>query len=353
LLKVEEFQGREVGDVLSAACLAHDIGNPPFGHAGEDAIQRFFASYSVPGLTERQKIDLESYEGNAQGFRILARLQFEDYGGMQLTLATLGAYMKYPRESGCDFDKTRTAAKKFGAFQSEIDLLSELATKLSLSTYLTSQGGRGWMRHPFAYLVEAADDICNSILDLEDACRLQWLSNSKFDDMLKEIAGAKFSASKYSSYRQPKDKTGYLRAISIGALVDESSQAFVTNVDNLLGGIDVVPLVEMTSHNGVLSQLKKLAVQECYQNPQVLEREAAGYAALSGLLTRFVPVVIGAAPSKGSLEHRLLQLLDQRADLKLASQSPYERVMRVLDYISGMTDSYAINSYRRLSGVQT
>ncbi|NUN16268.1 MAG: dNTP triphosphohydrolase [Myxococcales bacterium] len=349
----------DVGNIVAAACLAHDIGNPPFGHAGEDALQRYFKLMEVgEALTPRQLSDVTQFEGNAQGFRILTRLQFEEYGGLRLTAATLGAFLKYPRESGADLkDLGGQASKKFGAFQSEMHVLEQVADELGLHAYHTVEGGRGWMRSPLAYVVEAADDICNAILDLEDGARLGCLSSSTLDSVLLRVARASagFKQSRYEAFVNPRDKTGYLRAQAIGVLVGECAKVFVDNESVLLMGTDLQPLVALTPYRDALRELAALARDKCYRHPPVLERETAGYAAIAGLLELFIPCVVSVEPAeRGSLESRLLDFLDQRTLLQLCPPGDkYGRVLRVLDYVSGMTDTYVAERYRKLTGMTT
>lgn len=349
-LGFDELAQRNIGGIVAAACLAHDIGNPPFGHAGEDAIARYFDAHRVPGLNEREACDLATYEGNAQGFRILCRLQFEQYGGMRLTASTLGAFLKYPRESGHDFPSQVLEFKKNGVFQSEIGILEELAGTLGLPSTLTPHGGRGWRRHPFAYLLEAADDICNSILDLEDAARLGWIRHDELGEILAQLVSKK-AADTALGYDDASERTGYLRATAIGALVAQCADVFAARVDALLDGESVGPLVKLCPAAPVVRELENLARDKCYQNPNVLEREAAGYNAIHGLLDRFIPPLI-EQPKRGSFEARMAALVRQRASVD-DNMSTYEKVLRALDYISGMTDSYAVATFRRLSGVTT
>jgi dGTPase len=350
LLGWVELEQRNVGDIIAAACLAHDIGNPPFGHAGEDAIARYFVDNSVDDLTPREQADLTHYEGNAQGLRILCRLQFEQYGGMRLTAATLGSFLKYPREAGEDFDTTIPEFKKNGAFQSEMPFLTELASRLELPAYVTPEGGRGWRRHPFAYLLEAADDICNSILDLEDAARLGWIHESELTELLVALVKPHV-ADTARSYADPSERIGYLRATAIGELVEQCAEVFATNHERLLAGYSLGSLVKACPSSAVVRELETLARHKCYQNPHVLEREAAGYHAIHGLLDRFVPPLL-TAPKRGSFEARMLALLRERAVI-VDTMTTYEKILRALDYVSGMTDSYAIQLFRRLSGVTT
>lgn len=349
-LGFDELSQRNIGDIVAAACLAHDIGNPPFGHAGEDAIARYFVDNPVPGINEREQADLASYEGNAQGFRILCRLQFEQYGGMRLTAATLGTFLKYPRESGSDFTTGVAEFKKNGVFQSEMPILQHLARQLELPDYLSRSGGRGWRRHPFAYLLEAADDICNSILDLEDAARLGWIAHRELDDLLFHLVPRR-TADTAMTYKDDQERTSYLRATSIGALVGQCADVFSTHAERLLAGESLGPLVKSCPSATTVQALELLARNKCYQNAHVLEREAAGYNAIHGLLDRFIPPLL-LPPKRGSFESRMASLLRQRTCI-VDNMSTLEKVMRALDYISGMTDSYAIQSFRRLSGVTT
>jgi dGTPase len=349
-LGFDELSQRNIGDIVAAACLAHDIGNPPFGHAGEDAIARYFVENRVPGLGEREHADLASYEGNAQGFRILCRLQFEQYGGMRLTAATLGTFLKYPRESGSDLDTGVSEFKKNGVFQSEMPVLRHLARQLDLPAYVSSRGGCGWRRHPFAYLLEAADDICNSILDLEDAARLGWIAHSELTELLSQLVPPR-TADTALTYNSAQERTSYLRATSIGALVDQCADVFSAHAERLLAGESIGPLVKLCPAATTIGELERLARHKCYQNALVLEREAAGYNAIHGLLDRFIPPLL-LPPKRGSFEARMAALLRQRTCI-VDTMSTHEKVMRALDYISGMTDSYAIQSFRRLSGVTT
>ncbi|WP_437759386.1 dGTP triphosphohydrolase [Sorangium sp. So ce1389] len=343
------------GDVVSAACLAHDIGNPPLGHAGEDAIGRIFRNNAefLNGFSERQRKDLEDFEGNAQGFRVLTRLQLEEYGGLRLTAATLGAFLKYPRESGNDFASLGGASsKKFGAFQSEIHTLKEVATTLGLKTYITSTGGQGWSRHPLAYVVEAADDICNSILDIEDGVRLRHVEFEEARAALFKIAGdsPNYKADRYNMVTAPRDKLGYLRALAIGVLVKESAAVFQAHEEDLLAGRPVKPFSETIPHQAALAGLLTLAKSKCYSAREVLEIELSGYEALGGLLSRFVPVARGDAPAKKTLEDRILRSLRQ-ATLIDKEEDPYLRLLRVTDYVSGMTDRFALSLYQRTRGI--
>lgn len=350
-----ELSAAAFGDVVAAACLAHDIGNPPLGHAGEDAIGRFFRlrQHALGAFSERQRTDLQMFEGNAQGFRILTRLQLEEYGGLRLTAATLGAFLKYPRESGDDLKNIAGAAsKKFGVFQSESEVLKSLAATLGLSPYISTTGGRGWKRHPLAYIVEAADDICNSILDLEDGVRLKYVNFDELQKALSEIVqdASTYSAERYRSFRTERDKIGYLRALAIGVLIKDCISLFRVCGDDLLAGRDVEPFADKIPHKGALANLLCIAKSKCYNAADVLEIELSGYEALGGLLARFAEGAWNDKPQRGTLEARALQFLTERSLIE-REQGAYQRALRITDYVSGMTDRYALSLYRRTSGI--
>ena len=220
------FTERSFGDIVAAACLAHDIGNPPFGHAGEDAIGRWFREHAnvTADLAPAQRADLETFEGNAQGFRILTRLQIPRNPGLRLTLATLAAFTKYPRPAGPRQKELGIHGKKHGYFQTEAGLFAEVAEQLGLVTHAA-----GWNRHPLAFLVEAADDICYSILDLEDGFRLGLVPYELVEASLSSIAskGASFAApDPYPDRSNRMQNVSYLRAKAINHLANEVVIAF-------------------------------------------------------------------------------------------------------------------------------
>lgn len=284
---------------------------------------------------------------------MLTRLQLEDYGGLRLTAATLGAFLKYPREAGEDLKALAgTSSKKFGVFQADFDTLQKVATILGLTPYVGGTGGRGWRRHPLAYVVEAADDICNSILDLEDGVRLGYVSFEEAREAFGEIASASrsYSAAQLGRFTTERDKLGYLRVQAIGVLVEESAEVFKVSESDLLAGRDHLPFVEQIPHKDDLKRLQDIARSRCYNAPDVLEIELSGYEALGGLLKRFAGAALNGKPPKKTLEARTLQFLIESSLLD-KEQEPYLRILRVTDYVSGMTDRYALSLYQRTSGI--
>jgi dGTPase len=208
----KELAASEIGNIVAAACLAHDIGNPPFGHNGEKALQEWFTTKTgqsaLEGLTDQEKADFEGFEGNAQGFRILTRLQNTDNeGGLQLTCATLATFTKYPRPASIIFNEHPShkgkGFKKYGYFVGEAQLFEEVAAEVGLSRRHSECSG--WFRHPLAFLVEAADDICYGINDIEDGYRLHHLSFNEAADLLRPIP-PKSELTQYDSISEDEDK---------------------------------------------------------------------------------------------------------------------------------------------------
>lgn len=355
-----EFDAHDVGDVVAAACLAHDIGNPPFGHAGEDAIAAFFRSEGgtrlIAGLSERERADLQAFEGNAQGFRLITRLQLEVDGGLRLTAATLAAFCKYPRESGEELKlKERASTKKHGVFQEDRATLEAIATAMGLHPSVSKAGGRSWSRHPLAFLVEAADDICYSILDIEDGVRLRHVDVGEAESLLTAIAakGRGFSSERLNTFKEPRTRVGYLRAMAIGQMIEESAGTFLDVEAGIRGGVHDVALGDVIPSHVELDALKKLARKQCYRAADVIEIELAGYEALGGLLEHFIPAVVpgnDARKARPEREQKALELLRQRG-VHVDEPSQYSRILRVTDYVSGMTDRHALATYRRLKGI--
>ena len=352
--------------MVAAACLAHDIGNPPFGHSGEDAIARYFGAAENAGelgelraasLTPGEWADLVRFDGNAQGFRILTRLHDERNLGMRLTAATLGAFTKYPRESGDEAALLAPAAalpavaaacpaqwKKHGCFQSERAVFAAVATELGL---IKAPGPTlRYCRHPLAFLVEAADDLSYRILDLEDGLRLNLVPRHKGIDALCEIA------KKTPRFVRPddvdhNDAVEHLRARAIKQLIIEVHAAFMDCEARILRGAYPGSLLDEVESAPQLAAIRELTETYCYRSRAVLEIELAGYHLIGALLHEFIPAAIKPVAARSKHEEKLLALLGTPATQPTA----YARALRVTDYIASMTDSYAVLLYRRLKGI--
>jgi dGTPase len=358
--RATQFDAHDVADVVAAACLAHDIGNPPFGHAGEDAIATFFRSpagaAATTALAPADLRELQTFEGNAQGFRVLARLQHESDGGMQLTAATLAAFAKYPRGAEPSLKVPgRVSTKKHGFFSVDEDIFAAVAKETGLVPRLSGAGGRGWSRHPLAFLVEAADDICYSILDIEDGVRLRLVdqkeAEGRFSALGSKLSG--FSSTRLDSIPDPRARMGYLRAMAIGAMIKECASTFLENEREILAGSFETSLAAAIPSHEELKSLQQLARSKCYRSTEVLEIELAGYEALGGLLEHFVPAAmteLGQRSLRPEREQKALALLQGRG-VNIDSPLVYERLLRVTDFVSGMTDRHALATYRRLKGI--
>ncbi len=355
-------QPSDVGAAVAAAALAHDIGNPPLGHAGEEAIRHWFTHSPVAlsmrdGMNEAEVADIERYEGNAQGFRVLTRLEMPDQkGGMQLTCATLGAFAKYPAASKVEQKPFGVAGKKFNFFCSEREFFSEVAE----STGLEQAGPWAWQRHPLAYLVEAADDIAYRIVDFEDGQRLGLIDYAELERLFLEIIDSERSAEYVASIRSPIRASEFLRAQAIGKLVREVSQVFIDRHDELLAGRLEMPLISYVPCQEALARIQKRSTRDIYNHRNVAEVIGAGFELVSGMLDIFVPCVNEMAREAtggraASFRSRRLAALIPDIEEHLGDErwrnSAYARLMPVLDYISGMTDSYAVSLFQKLKGI--
>ena len=351
---------QDFGAVVAAACLAHDIGNPPFGHAGEDAIRLWFTTSAtgraiLEPLTKAQQQDFLRFEGNAQGFRIITRLQSPDNrGGMQLTCATLGIFTKYPRASALPFEPPPGIAfRKFGFYQDDLDLFAEVAAQLGLEPVLPG----AWNRHPLAYLVEAADDICYRIIDVEDAFRLQQLRYEEVRDLLLTLTGAPERAHrKMDRITRPKEKIEYLRAKAIGAIIEQAHQCFMAHEEAILAGAFTEELLDVIPAAAAMRALKECGEKQVYVSRPVVEVEVAGFEVLGGLLEAFMSTVADIAahgPNASSKSRMLIHLIPEQftGPGRRPSDNPYRRALAITDFVSGMTDSYAVTLFKKLTGI--
>jgi dGTPase len=343
---------QEIGSVVSAACLAHDMGNPPFGHSGEDAISQFFEKSNEPllknELSAAQRRDFLQFDGNANAFRLLAH-QFNGRrdGGFALTYTTLASIVKYPYES------MLTPKPKFGFFNSEKEIFARIANELGLLKL--SADPDKYIRHPLVFLVEAADDICYQLMDLEDAHKLKIhgfeqtyeLLMGFFDPQteLKQINRMKETLNLVSD---PNEQIAYLRASAIGKLVKQCVEVFLDKQNEILSGSFQKPLIEHVHPTTLeaLNDIKTVSIRDIYNDRSVVEIEISGYQIIGTLLEVFVDAVLN--PKKG-FSKKLIQLMpDQYGGEHV---STYEKVQSVVDFVSGMTDLYALDLFRKIKGI--
>ncbi|MFN7145024.1 MAG: dGTP triphosphohydrolase [Myxococcota bacterium] len=338
---LDGFHAADLGDIVAAACLMHDLGNPPFGHAGEDAIGAWFRDADAAGLladlAPQERLDLCHFEGNAQTLRIVARLEnHPGQGGMQLTCATLAAVAKYPQPSTERRTRPGVAHKKFNYFGAEGALFAEVAEAVGLVAVAPGV----WRRHPLAWLVEAADDLCFHILDAEDGYLLGLFGFEEIEALFVPLAGA------VAPMRDERAAVGWLRAKAIGKLVDECVDAFAAHEERLLGeGLDK-PLAAMIPSSDALRRVGERSRERCYRAPEVLRVELAGYRVLGELLGLFVPAALATRPD--TRQEKVLALLPAAVR---AAGTPYERLLAATDYVAGMTDGFAVRTWRELTGV--
>lgn len=342
----ENFSSFDFGAITAAAALAHDMGNPPFGHAGEAALSDCFKDKSFD-VTKAELEDLVNFEGNAQGFRILNKKQF----GLRLTYATLGAFTKYPCPSLLPGrDKKKKSQKKFGYFQSEAEAFKDVAENLGLIR--TAEGA--WCRHPLAFLVEAADDICYSIIDLEDGCRMGLVSFVEIIDLLAPILGSKLDREKLFATPGLNERLGLLRAMTIGKLIDACTEVFLANEDKILNGTFDTALTDICKFSRELNAISKLSIDKIYRTHSVVEIEASGHEVLPGLLNEFVVAGMELSNTSASKKYKNLGLLfpeEIRLAIGDAQGNQYAILRQVIDFISGLTDRHALSLYRKIKGI--
>ena len=351
---LRHVESGDFGAIVAAACLAHDIGNPPFGHAGEDAIREWFRT---SGLLERhpftpaQRADFERYEGNAQGFRIVTRLQNPANPGLQLTSAVLATFTKYPRPSHIETRLEGKSSKKFGFFQQDAAAFGEVARSTGLVERIP---GSAWRRHPLAFLVEVADDTCYLIVDLEDAAKLGFVSYQDAECLLCDLAGNTVSGGRLERLHDPKERLEYLRAKAIGRLLDSAAAVFLENEDAILSGEFDEELLEQSPIAVPLQAVLRVAKETIYTARPALEIETAGFEVLGALLGLFSNAVeAGAGHARLTTRERMLLKLLPTQFLGHGGEpdaDPYIRLLQVADFVAGMTDSYAVDMYRKLKG---
>lgn len=364
----EEFYKNDLKYVIAAACLAHDLGNPAFGHSGEDAISKYFKKRDTAKeedlafkclFSEAEWKDLTTFEGNANALRILTMKQNgRSRGGFRLTYSTLGSIIKYPCESLASVKKGPIHQKKYGYFKIDEQVFHEVAQTL----HMISSAAEGlviYKRHPFVFLVEAADDICYNIIDFEDAHRLGILSYEEVCDRFLSVIEQNPDENSMR-VREIADQLktdlnesiAYLRAKAIGVLISKCTEVFWENRTEILSGsfdkslLNAIPELEHP-----LKKIADISVQKIYNARKVIELEIAGFRIMSGLVEDFVVAALTPGDQREKEHEKLLELLPQQFVFS-EDDRPYVKVMHILDFISGMTDVYALKLYRKLRGIE-
>ncbi|QIY92645.1 deoxyguanosinetriphosphate triphosphohydrolase [Chryseobacterium gallinarum] len=345
-----------LGNVIAAACLCHDVGNPAFGHSGEDAIASYFERNEKDlkaKFNEKEWADLVNFEGNANAIRVLAQQQQgKDAGGIQLTFSTLASIAKYPCEAVAK-KKGVIHRKKFGFFQNEKDIFLEIAQ----GTQLIAESEEPYIfkRHPFVWLVEAADDICYNIIDMEDAHRLGIVSTSDCENLFFELVKSESNdidrvKNKLASISNENEKISYLRAKAINALINKSLEIYKQNFETILqGNLDMALLDSYKSENRALQDIESFSIEKIYNHKAVVEIENAGYNVMYELLDHFIPSILKPEDERKSYDKKALKLLPRQ--FVYENGTDYQKVLGIIDFVSGMTDNYATDLYRKIKGI--
>lgn len=340
----------DLGVIVQSACLAHDIGNPPFGHTGEDAIRDWFKqpenTHLLDGLNDYERSDLLTFEGNAQGFRLVTTIENHLFdGGLRLTYATLGTTLKYPWLS-----KNDRGVEKFSCYYAERNILAELMQTLGIP----AKGEHAYARHPLSYLMEAADDICYALLDLEDAVELGILRFEEILPILRTIAGREdFDDPHLHSNLSARRKLSFLRGMAIESMITEVVRAFTEHYQEIMAGQlagDLFAHCKGHVRDGI-AQAKKLARERVFTSLRKTEVEVGSYTVMEILLDAFCKAAFEQhRKDKPSLRaQRILDLMAAHAPSK--GMPLYSAYLRVLDFISGMTDSYATYLAHQVGGL--
>ncbi len=352
LHEIHGYQFNDFGAIVAAASLAHDIGNPPFGHSGEKAIGEFFksdAGSKYKGeLTAKEYQDLIDFEGNANGFKILTESREGVEGGLRLSYATLGAFLKYPKESLPKKPTQHIADKKYACFQANTQFFKEVAAELGLE-------GRGennsYSRHPLTYLVEAADDICYTIIDFEDGINLGLISEDYALEYLIKLVKDRIDTKKYHRLVHMEDRISYLRALAINTLISDATETFIRHESEILQGSFSTSLLDKSNYQAQIKDILSLSAEKVYRSQEVIEKEIAGYRIIADILGAYSEALVKSKKGSASNYDRLLMttLPPRFQDI---SGSLYSVLLNCCCYVASLSDSAAVHIHNKISGKQ-
>lgn len=345
----------EIGTIVSSACLAHDLGNPPFGHSGEEAISHFFSDgeglYFKKLLSDEEWADLSHFEGNANAFRLLTHsFNGRRPGGYTMTYTTLASIIKYPFES-----KAATKGHKYGFFQSEKEIYKEVAEELGIKQI--NDNPLQYARHPLVYLVEAADDICYQIMDIEDSHKMRILSYDEtisilenFYDKNEDKENLRIIARTFKVVTDKNERIAFLRAGIINKLINACSDIFCQNYDKIMAGEMKGSLIQQLSgaDKTAYETCTELAYSRIYHTDIVTQIQIAGFKILGTILKEYTDAVL---KPETYYARNILSVMPEQYKVS-KEDSMYTKVQTVVDYVSGMTDSYALNLYRKIKGIE-
>jgi len=352
LREVHGYQPNDFGAIVAAASLAHDIGNPPFGHSGEKAIGEYFkignGKQFKEQLSEKEWQDLIDFEGNANGFSLLTASRPGIEGGLRISYATLGAFMKYPKESLPKKPTSHISDKKYGFFQTDKEFFSEVANELGL---IPNKSGNdiGFERHPLAFLVEAADDICYTIIDFEDGINLGLVSEDFALEYLIKLVKDSIDTKKFNALITKEDRISYLRALAIGSLINDVVQVFIENEEQILQGKFHYALTEKSKYTAQMNDIISLSVKNIYQSREVIEKELVGYQIIQTLLDKFITAFNNKFHDQASnYDKLLLKMLPEKFHNE--KDNLYKRLLHICHYVSLLTDGNALELFNTING---
>ncbi|KAA1245937.1 dGTP triphosphohydrolase [Aquimarina sp. RZ0] len=354
LSTIHGYRFNDFGAIVAAASLSHDIGNPPFGHSGEKAIGEYFATGKgkkyKDSLTPKQYQDLIDFEGNANGFKILTESRKGIEGGLRLSYATLGAFMKYPKGSLPKKPTNHIAHKKFGYFQNESAFFTEVAQEVGLIARQI-ENEITYSRHPLAFLVEAADDICYTIIDFEDGINLGLIEEEYALEYLINLVKTTINTSKYNSLITTADRLSYLRALAINTLIQEAASMFIKYESEILAGTFDTALIDKSRYQAQINDIIKISIAKIYQSQEVVEKEIAGYEILATLLDRYCTAMDRFNLRQAS-NYDTLILKAEGNNFDYKNDDLYSRLISISNYVASLTDGNALLKFQKIRGLQ-
>ncbi len=332
------YQMNDFGAIVAAASLAHDIGNPPFGHSGEKAIGYFFehgeGKKYLEKLSGQEINDLINFEGNANGFRIATKSMQGIPGGLRLSYATLGAYTKYPKGSFPVIKSDNIAHKKFGFFKSEESFFKSVAN--DLGTHIDGS----YLRHPLAFLVEAADDICYTIIDFEDGINLGLISEDYALEYLINLVRKTIDTQKFNKLTNRSHRLSYLRALSINTLIQDVVRVFNENESSILEGKFLTPLISKSKYKAQVEDIIGLSVEKIYKSDEVANKEVVGYKVIDSLLKPFVSASVNSLNnSTSSYDKSILRLVPDGTPM--VGENLYDTLLNASCFVASLSDGKA------------
>lgn len=351
LQEVHGYQPNDFGAIVAAASLAHDIGNPPFGHSGEKAIGEYFkignGKQFKEQLTDKEWQDLIDFEGNANGFSVLTSSREGIQGSLRLTYATLGAFMKYPKESLPKKPTSQISDKKYGFFQTDKLFFKEVAQELGM---IQKEGDSiAYQRHPLAFLVEAADDICYTIIDFEDGINLGLVSEDFALEYLINLVKDSIDTAKFNQLTTKEDRISYLRALAIGSLINDAVKVFIENEEAILKGEFHSALTDKSKYQAQMNDIIKLSIKNIYQSREVVEKEVVGYQLIQTLLDKFITAFNNKFNGQASnYDNLLLKMLPEKFHQE--KENLYTRLLHICHYVSLLTDGNALELFETING---